>query len=327
MQKTILKTTLTALATVTLAVASSAAFAQTKLKWAHVYETSEPFHTASVWAAAEIEKRTSGRYHIDVYPASQLGKENDINQGLTLGTVDIIISGSSFAAKSFPRIGVTYYPYTFRGVEHLLAYTKSDIYKELTKGYEEKSGNRIVATTYYGVRQTTSNKPITKCADMKGLKIRVPDVPAYLAMPRACGANTSPIAFAEVYLALQNGTVEAQENPLTTIEAKKFFEVQKYIVLTGHIVDHLNTVVSGGLWKKLSDADKKIFTDVAQEASVKASGEVAAREKELVGVFKAKGINVTEVDKNDFRDTVLKNVTFESFGYQKADWDKIQAIK
>jgi tripartite ATP-independent transporter DctP family solute receptor len=327
MQKMILKTTLTALATVTLAVASSAAFAQTKLKWAHVYETSEPFHTASVWAAAEIEKRTSGRYHIDVYPASQLGKENDINQGLTLGTVDIIISGSSFAAKSFPRIGVTYYPYTFRGVEHLLAYTKSDIYKELTKGYEEKSGNRIVATTYYGVRQTTSNKPITKCADMKGLKIRVPDVPAYLAMPRACGANTSPIAFAEVYLALQNGTVEAQENPLTTIEAKKFFEVQKYIVLTGHIVDHLNTVVSGGLWKKLSDADKKIFTDVAQEASVKASGEVAAREKELVGVFKAKGINVTEVDKNDFRDTVLKNVTFESFGYQKADWDKIQAIK
>jgi tripartite ATP-independent transporter DctP family solute receptor len=323
----ILKTALTALATVTLAAAGSGAFAQTKLKWAHVYETSEPFHTASVWAAAEIEKRTSGRYHIDVYPASQLGKENDINQGLTLGTVDIIISGSSFAAKSFPRIGVTYYPYTFRGVEHLLAYTKSDIYKELTKGYEEKSGNHIVATTYYGVRQTTSNKPITKCADMKGLKIRVPDVPAYLAMPRACGANTSPIAFAEVYLALQNGTVEAQENPLTTIEAKKFFEVQKYIVLTGHIVDHLNTVVSGGLWKKLSDADKKIFTDVAQEASVKASGEVAAREKELVGVFKAKGINVTEVDKNDFRDTVLKNVTFESFGYQKADWDKIQAIK
>jgi len=323
----ILKISLTALAAAALTLAGGTASAQTKLKWAHVYETSEPFHTASVWAAAEIEKRTSGRFHIDVYPASQLGKENDINQGLGLGTVDIIISGSSFAAKSFPRIGVTYYPYTFRGVEHLLAYTKSDIYKELTHGYEEKSGNHIVATTYYGVRQTTSNKPITKCADMKGLKIRVPDVPAYLAMPRACGANTSPIAFAEVYLALQNGTVEAQENPLTTIEAKKFFEVQKNIVLTGHIVDHLNTVIAGALWKKLSDADKKIFSDVAQEASAKASAEVAAREKELVGIFKGKGINVVEVDKNDFRDTVLKNVSFESFGYQKADWDKIQAIK
>ena len=280
-----------------------------------------------MWAAEEIKKRSGGRYLIDVYPASQLGKENDINQGLTLGTVDIIISGSSFAAKSFPRIGVTYYPYTFRGVEHLLAYTKSDIYRELSKGYEEKSGHPIIATTYYGVRHTTSNRPIAKCADMKGLKIRVPDVPAYLAMPRACGANTSPIAFAEVYLALQNGTVEAQENPLTTIEAKKFYEVQKNIVLTGHIVDHLNTVIAGGLWKKLSDADKKLFTDVAQEAAAKASAEVAAREKELVAVFKGKGITVTEVDKEDFRSTVLKNVTFESFGYQKADWDKIQAIK
>src|SRR5690242_483430 len=295
--------------------------AQTKLKWAHVYETSEPFHTASVWAAQEIGKRTSNRYQIDVYPASQLGKETDINQGLALGSVDIIISGSSFAAKSYPPIGVTYYPYTFRDADHLLAYTKSDVFKELAKGYEDKSGHHIAAVTYYGVRQTSSNKPIKACADMKGLKIRVPDVPAYLAMPRACGANTAPIAFAVVYLALQDGTVEAQENPLTTIEAKKFFEVQENIVLAGHIADHLNTVISGGLWKKLSDADKKVFTDVAQEAAAKASAEVAAREKELVGVFKAKGINVVEVDKNDFRDTVLKNVTFESFGYQKADWD------
>ena len=98
---------------------------------------------------------------------------------------------------------------------------------------------------------------------MQGLKMRVPDVPAYLAMPRACGANTAPIAFAEVYLALQNGTVEAQENPLTTIEAKKFYEVQKYIVLTGHIVDHLNTVISKSLWNKLSEEDQKIFTEVA----------------------------------------------------------------
>ncbi|AOW12490.1 ABC transporter substrate-binding protein [Hydrogenophaga crassostreae] len=308
-------------------VVAAPAFAQTKLKWAHVYETSEPFHTASVWAAEEIKKRSNGRYLIEVYPASQLGKENDLNQGLTLGTVDIIISGSSFAAKAFPRIGVTYYPYTFRNVDHLLAYTKSDIYKELTAGYEQKSGNQILATTYYGTRHTTSNRPITKCADMKGLKIRVPDVPAYLAMPRACGANTSPIAFAEVYLALQNGTVEAQENPLTTIEAKKFYEVQKNIVLTGHIVDHLNTLVAGGLWKKLSDADKQMFTEVTQEAAAKASREIVAREDKLADVFRSKGLTVNAVDTNEFRDTVLKTVSFEQFGYQKSDWERIQAIK
>src|SRR5690606_4679018 len=109
------------LAAVALA-ASRSALAQTELKRARVDDTYETFHTGSGWAAQETEKRTNGLYHIDVYPASQLGKEIDINQGLTLGTVDMIISGSSFAAKSFPRIGVAYYPYTFRDPAHLLAY-------------------------------------------------------------------------------------------------------------------------------------------------------------------------------------------------------------
>lgn len=306
---------------------AGAADAQTKLKWAHVYEPSEPFHTESVWAAEEIAKRTDNRYQIDVFPSSQLGKETDINQGLTLGSVDIIISGSSFAARSYPPIGVTYYPYTFRDPEHLLAYTKSDVFKELAKGYEDKTGHHIVAVTYYGTRQTTSNKPITSCADMQGLKMRVPDVPAYLAMPRACGANTAPIAFAEVYLALQNGTVEAQENPLTTIEAKKFYEVQKYIVLTGHIVDHLNTVISKNLWNQLSEEDRQIFTEVMQEAAERATKKIQAREGELVQFFKDKGLEVTEVDKADFKDAVMKNVSFEQYGYRKADWERIQAIK
>jgi tripartite ATP-independent transporter DctP family solute receptor len=310
-----------------LAITGGAVEAQTKLKWAHVYETSEPFHTQSVWAAQELAKRTNNRYQVDVYPASQLGKETDLNQGLSLGSVDIIVSGSSFAARSSPPIGITYYPYVFRDANHLLAYTKSDVFKELAKGYSDKTGHQILAVTYYGARHTSSNKPIKTCADMKGVKIRVPDVPAYLAMPRACGANTSPIAFAEVYLALQNGTVEAQENPLTTIEAKKFYEVQKHIALTGHIVDHLNTVVASNLWKKLSDEDKKIFSDVAQEAASRASAEIIAKEKELVGFFKEKGLTVTEVDKEDFKQNVLKSVTFESFGYRKSDYDKIQTIK
>jgi TRAP-type C4-dicarboxylate transport system substrate-binding protein len=201
------------------------------------------------------------------------------------------------------------------------------VFKELAAGYAEKTGHQMLAVTYYGVRETSSNRPFKNCAEMKGLKIRVPDVPAYLAMPRTCGANTSPIAFAEVYLALQNGTVEAQENPLTTIEAKKFYEVQKHIIRTGHIVDHLTTIVAKGTWAKLSDEDKKIFSEIAQEAAAKATAEIQAKEKELVDFFKSKGLTVTEVDKDEFKNAVLKNVTFEQFGYRKSDYDKIQAIK
>ena len=121
-------------AATTLTATALPAAAQTKLKWAHVYETSEPFHTQSVWAAQEIAKRTNNRYQIDVYPASQLGKESDINQGLSLGTVDMIISGPSFAARSYPPIGIGYYPYIFRDAAHLLAFAKSDVFKELAAG-------------------------------------------------------------------------------------------------------------------------------------------------------------------------------------------------
>ena len=133
--------------------------AQTKLKWAHVYETSEPYHKWSVWAGEEFKKRTNGRYEIQVFPASSLGKESDINQGLQLGTVDIILTGASFASRAFPRLAVNYYPFTFRDADHVLKYAKSDIFKELAEGYKKATnGNQVTALTYYGVRHTTSNK-------------------------------------------------------------------------------------------------------------------------------------------------------------------------
>jgi tripartite ATP-independent transporter DctP family solute receptor len=317
----------TALAAVALAAASSGAFAQTKLKWAHVYETSEPYHKWSVWAGDEIKKRSNGKYEVQVFPASSLGKESDINQGLQLGTVDIIISGASFAARSFPRIGVGYYPYTFRDADHLLKFAKSDVFKELADGYKAKTGIQVTAVTYYGARHSTSNKLFTKCDEMKGLKMRVPDVPAYMALPRACGANPTPIAFAEVYLALQNGTVDAQENPLPTIEAKKFYEVQKNIILTGHINDSLITQIAPHVWNKLSPQDQQMFTAVMQEAAAKATEDIRKREAELVDEFKKKGINVVNVNKDEFRDRIVKAIDMSSMGYDKKDWDRIQAIK
>ena len=310
-----------------LALIPGAAFAQQKLKWAHVYETSEPYHTQSVWAAEEIKKRTNGKFDITVHPASSLGKETDINQGMTLGTVDMIISGPSFAARAFPRLGIAYYPFIFRDADHLIGYSKSTVFKEMIDGYRAKTGIQILAYTYYGARHTTSTKPFTDCAGMKGLKIRVPDVPVYMATPKACGANPTPIAFAEVYLALQNGTVDAQENPLTTIEAKKFYEVQKAIMLTGHIIDGLTTQVAPHVWSKLSDGEKKIFTDIALEAAARATNQIKKREAELAEEFKKKGLNVVTVDRKSFADAVLKSTTLESLGFDKKDYDRIVAIK
>jgi tripartite ATP-independent transporter DctP family solute receptor len=309
------------------ALIAGPAAAQQKLKWAHVYETGEPYHTESVWAAAEIKKRTNGKFDIEVFPASSLGKETDINQGMSLGTVDMIISGPSFAARSYPRIGIAYYPFIFRDADHLVAYSKSPVFAEMVDGFRQKTGIQITAYTYYGARQTTSNRPFTDCAGMKGLKIRVPDVPAYMATPKACGANPTPIAFAEVYLALQNGTVEAQENPLTTIEAKKFYEVQKAIMLTSHIVDGLTTQIAPHVWTKLTPDEQKIFTEVTREAAARATDKIKKREAELVEEFKKKGLQVVAVNRQSFVDAVLKASPVESMGYSKADYDKIVAIK
>jgi len=310
-----------------LALSAGLAQAQTKLKFAHVYEVSEPYHTAALWAADEIAKRTSNRYVIEVFPASTLGKESDINQGLTLGTVDIIYTGQLFAGRNYGPIAIGGAPYMFRDFNHWKAYGNSGLFQEISEGYLKKSGNKVVAITYYGERHVTSNKEIRTPEDMKGLKIRVPDAPLYTMFPRAVGANPTPIAFAEVYLALQSGTVDAQENPLPTIEAKKFYEVQKYIVLTGHITDALLTIIGGPTWNKLSAADKKTFEAVLKEAAARATSEIIENEKKLGAEFEKRGKTVIKVDRKPFRDATVKLHNGPDATWDKATYDKLQALK
>jgi TRAP-type C4-dicarboxylate transport system substrate-binding protein len=145
--------------------------------------------------------------------------------------------------------------------------------------------------------------------------------------PRAVGANPTPIAFAEVYLALQNGTVDAQENPLPTIDAKKFFEVQKYIVLTGHLTDALLTIVGGPTWNKLSDADKKTFEAVLKEAAARATAQIIEAEQKLVADFAKRGKEVVKVDRKPFRDATVKMHMSSDATWDKATYEKLQALK
>jgi tripartite ATP-independent transporter DctP family solute receptor len=308
--------------------AAAPALAQTKLKFAHVYETSEPYHKWAVWAAGEIKSRTQGRYEMEVFPASQLGKETDINQGLTLGTVDVIYTGQAFAARTHPPLAIGGAPFMFRDFEHWKKYSSSPVLQELMDGYFKKGGNRPLAVTYYGVRHTTANKAINVPADMAGLKLRVPDAPLYVMYPKVVGANATPIAFAEVYLALQSKTVDAQENPLPTIEAKKFYEVQSHINLTGHITEMLLTIVSGQTWSKLSDADKKTFETVFKEAAAKATDDIATAEIKLVDDFASKyKKTVVKSDRVAFAKAFEKFHLGPDATWDKALYDRLQAIK
>src|SRR5260221_67262 len=139
--------------------ARSAAFSQQKLKFAQVYEMREPYHTAALWAAGEIAKRTGNRYTVDVFPASSLGNETQINQSLTLATVDMIYTGQLFAGRSHGPISIGGAPFMFRDFDHWKKYADSALFRELAAGYQKASGgNTVVAITYYGNRQTTANK-------------------------------------------------------------------------------------------------------------------------------------------------------------------------
>jgi tripartite ATP-independent transporter DctP family solute receptor len=306
----------------------TAALAQQKLKFAHVYETAEPYHTQAVWAAGEIAKRTSNRYTMDVFPASALGNETQINQALSLGTVDMIYTGQAFAARTFPPIAIGGAPYMFRDFDHWKKYSESPVLAELMDGYFKKGGNRPIAAFYYGVRHTTANKAINKPEDMKGLKLRVPDAPLYVMYPKSVGAQATPIAFAEVYLALQNKTVDAQENPLPTILAKKFYEVQTHINLTGHITEMLLAIVGGHVWNKLSDADKKVFVDTFRAAAERSNAEIVKSEEALATDFSTVyKKTVVKSDRAAFQKVFVPFHTGPDATWDKALYDKVQAIK
>jgi len=327
-----MKRILRSLATLVVGIAASigaatAVVAET-LRFAHVYEVSEPFHKWALWAADEIKKRTNGRYEIQVFPASSLGKEQDLYAGLMLGTIDLTYTGSFYASRDYGPMAISSAPFMFRDFQHWTTYRDGPFFREISDNFTQKTGDKVLALLYYGEREVTSNKPVRVPADMKGMKFRTPDSLMYTMFPRAVGANPTPIAFAEVYLALQNGTVDGQENPLPTIFAKKFYEVQKYISLTGHITDSLLTLASPTTWKKLSDADKAIFDAVYKESAVRCTEEIRALEAQLATEFETKyKVTVIKVDRKPFQEAMTKELQATNLPWTPEQYQKVQAIR
>jgi hypothetical protein len=272
--------------------------AQTKLKWAHVYETSEPYHKWSVWAGEEFKKRTNGKYEIQVFPASSLGKESDINQGLQLGTVDIILSGCVVRLQLVPAPGGELLPVHLprRRPRHQVRQERclQGADRGLQEGHRQhRDGAHLLRRAPRHQQQAVQELRRDEGPQDARARCRRPT-------PR-CRAPAAPtrrrLPLPRSTWRLQNGTVDAQENPLPTIEAKKFFEVQKNIILTGHIVRRAADPRSPSLMGKLTPAEQKLLTDITQEAAEKATNDIRKREGELVDEFKKKGNNVVTVDR------------------------------
>lgn len=311
------------------AVLSVASFTQAAtLKFAHVYEVGHPLHKGAEMAAEMVAKATDGRVDIKVFPASSLGKEAALNEGLGLGTVDIIYTGAGFAGSTYGPISMTDFPFTLRGLDHWKNYRDSALFEELSAGYSDATDGaaEVITMSYYGTRHVTSNKPILAPADMKDLKIRVPNAPAYVLFPKEAGANPTPMAFSEVYLALQQGVVDAQENPLPTIQAKKFHEVQSNINLTGHITNSTLTLASSMAMSSLSATDRLAVKKALKDSAAWVTDQIVQSENELADWFRAQGTQVNTVDRAPFIEAVSPALRRSDMPFSADVYDRLVAI-
>ncbi len=281
------------------AAAAGLAAAQTELKLGHVGEPGSLIGAAADHFAELANSRLGGKYKIVTYGSSQLGGDKEMMQKLKLGTIDMVEPSTVMSSVS-DMFGVFEMPYLVKSRDHMKKIEKEIFWSKIEPGAEQK-GYKVLAVWENGFRQITNNAhPIVKPADLKGIKLRVPEGKWRVKMFQAYGANPSPMKFSEVFTALQTGVMDGQENPLSQIASAKFYEVQKYLSMTGHVYTPAYLVVSANKWKTLPADVRKILEASAKETQAFVYERGAKDDEELLTKMKAAGIRVNEADKDAF---------------------------
>lgn len=256
-------------------------------------------------AAATIKERTEGRIDIKVFPAGQIGSAKEILTGMTVGTHQMAFDGAGIMSQWTKELGALEAPFLAKDFDHLKRLYASPKGQELTGKLLADHGLRVLDVWYYGTRHMTNNAhPINAVADMNGLKMRVPEIKLSLEFMKALGGRPTPMAFPELYLGLQTGVVDGQENPLPTINSAKFYEVQKHLALTGHLVQMVAPIVAEDTWQAASEADRAVVVEVLQAEGVKYNAAIAKLETDLVATLEGKGMQVTHPDRAEFAKAV-----------------------
>jgi tripartite ATP-independent transporter DctP family solute receptor len=304
-----------ALAASLLSFAGTAALsAEVTLKLGHLANEENIWHKAALKFAEEVAALTKGRVEVQVFPNETLGKEIDLINGMQLGTVDMTISGESLQNWA-PKAALLAVPYGYKTLADMDAVASGDIGKEIAQEIIEKAQVRPLAYFARGPRNLTSKRPIKSPGDLNGMKLRVPNVPLFVNVWQALGAQPTPMAFSEVFTSLQNGTIDAQENPLALIKSASFFEVQGYVNLTEHVRSWIYLVIGEKSFAKLSKDDQVAVQEAAVRAQAYERELFLADEQKLAGELKAKGMQFVEVDKDAFaskaKEAVLASVKAE----------------
>jgi tripartite ATP-independent transporter DctP family solute receptor len=275
--------------------------------------------------AREVEARTNGRYKIQTFYAGALGAERESVEGVQLGTLDLTLTSTGPLPNFVPEVAILDIPFLFRDYAHARAVLDGPIGQEMLQKFPPK-GMVALAWGENGFRHMTNSKrPVNVPDDLKGLKMRTMENPIHIQAYKQFGILPTPMAFTEVFTALQQGTVDGQENPLSVITAAKLDQVQKNLTLTGHVYSPAVILMNKGQWDKLSAADKQAFLDAAREAVKANRARIDDDERKAVADLRSKGMAIVEnVDKAKFQATL--EPVYVDFG-KRFGQDNIDKIK
>ncbi|ACA30832.1 sialic acid TRAP transporter substrate-binding protein SiaP [Histophilus somni] len=294
-----------ALATLALSMSASVFAADYELKFGMVAGTSSNEYKAVEFFAKEVKEKSDGKIEIAIFPSAQLGDDRTMLKQLKDGSLDFTLGETARFQIFFPEAEVFALPYMLPNFEiSKKALLETNFGKGLVQKINKELNLELLSVAYNGTRQTTSNRAINSIADMKGLKLRVPNAATNLAFAKYVGASPTPMAFSEVYLALQTNAVDGQENPLPTVQAQKFYEVQKYLALTNHILNDQLYLASRETLEDLPEDLQKVVKEAAENAAEYHTKLFKEGEKNLVAFFKEKGVTVTTPDVKPFRDAL-----------------------
>ena len=290
----------TLLAAACLLCAAGAQAQAVKLTLGHGAAVGNPRHEAAVKFAEVAKARSGGRIEVQVAPSAQLGDDAAMVTALRTGALDLSANSQGAVANAVPEYAAYGMPFLFPGAAAAFKLLDGPLGKELADKSAEK-GLVLLGTWDNGIRQMTNGKrPITKVDDMKGLKMRVPPDATLVDIMKALGAESQQVKFAELYVALQQGVVDGQENPLVNIHASKLYEVQKHLALTNHQFQMTPFLMSKRSWDKLGEADRKAVSEAAAEATALQRRLSQEADDKLLADLKAKGVQVTTPDRAAF---------------------------
>jgi tripartite ATP-independent transporter DctP family solute receptor len=299
------------------------------LRWGTVLQNSHPGVTMMNAVAKDVSDKTSGAVAIQTFPNGQLGSSRDVIESTSSGAIQMVDEGAAQFGQFVAAFSILEAPYIWRNPGHMRkALDDQSIVGPMNADLVSKRGMRVIGSTYYGTRHvTTGSRVVTKVSDMVGFKLRIPEVDTYRAMAEAWGAKATPLNIGELYLALSQGAVDGEENPLPTIQSAKFYEVQKHLVLTAHIMTPRLVVVNEDAWKSLGDKNQGILVESLNTHGKQQDAEIVKQETELVDTFRKAGMDIPDIDADSFRKPVLASVPGKfAAKWGEGLWGKISAV-